>query len=145
IVDQFIATSEDKWHRLSGLVLYLPHGYEGHGPEHSSARLERFLQNAAEDNVQVCNLTTPAQLFHALRRQVLRPWRRPPDIMTPKRMLRVAAPPKGPPRPVSTLADLTDGRFHRVIADGPTGPVGGGPLTQAGSQASPSPPGSAGR
>jgi 2-oxoglutarate dehydrogenase E1 component len=117
IVDQFITSSEDKWHRLSGLVLYLPHGYEGQGPEHSSARLERFLQNAAEDNVQVCNLTTPAQLFHCLRRQVLRPWRKPLVLMTPKSMLRVAATSKGPHRPVSTLADLTEGRFHRVLAD----------------------------
>jgi 2-oxoglutarate dehydrogenase E1 component len=117
IVDQFIATSEDKWHRLSGLTLYLPHGYEGQGPEHSSARIERFLQNAAEDNVQICNLTTPAQLFHALRRQVLRPWRKPLVIMTPKSMLRVAATSTGPHRPVSTLADLTEGRFHRVLPD----------------------------
>jgi 2-oxoglutarate dehydrogenase E1 component len=117
IVDQFITSSEDKWHRLSGLVLYLPHGYEGQGPEHSSARLERFLQNAAEDNMQVCNLTTPAQLFHALRRQVLRPWRKPLVIMTPKSLLRVAATSSGPHRPVSRLSDLTDGRFHRVIAD----------------------------
>ncbi len=118
IVDQFITSSEDKWHRLSGLTMYLPHGYEGQGPEHSSARFERFLQNAAEDNVQVCNLTTPAQLFHCLRRQALRPWRKPLVIMTPKSMLRVAATSKGPHRPVSTLADLTEGRFHRVIADG---------------------------
>jgi 2-oxoglutarate dehydrogenase E1 component len=117
IVDQFITSSEDKWHRLSGLVLYLPHGYEGQGPEHSSARVERFLQNAAEDNVQVCNLTTPAQLFHALRRQVLRPWRKPLVIMTPKSLLRVAATSSGPHRPVSRLSDLTEGRFHRVIAD----------------------------
>ena len=117
IVDQFITTSEDKWHRLSGLVLYLPHGYEGQGPEHSSARLERFLQNAAEDNMQVCNLTTPAQLFHALRRQVLRPWRKPLVIMTPKSLLRVAATSSGPYRPVSRLSDLTEGRFHRVLGD----------------------------
>jgi 2-oxoglutarate dehydrogenase E1 component len=117
IVDQFITSSEDKWHRLSGLVMYLPHGYEGQGPEHSSARLERFLQNAAEDNIQVCNLTTPAQLFHALRRQVLRPWRKPLVIMTPKSLLRVAGSSKGPHRPVSTLSDLTQGRFQRVIPD----------------------------
>jgi 2-oxoglutarate dehydrogenase E1 component len=117
IVDQFITSSEDKWHRLSGLVMYLPHGYEGQGPEHSSARLERFLQNCAEDNIQVCNLTTPAQLFHALRRQVLRPWRKPMVIMTPKSLLRVAGTSKGPHRPVSTLTDLTTGRFQRVIGD----------------------------
>lgn len=117
ILDQFITTSEDKWHRLSGLVLYLPHGYEGQGPEHSSARIERFLQSAAEDNLQICNLTSPAQLFHALRRQVLRPWRKPMVIMTPKSLLRVAGTSKGPHRPVSTLTDLTEGRFHRVIAD----------------------------
>ncbi len=117
IVDQFLTSSEDKWHRLSGLVLYLPHGYEGQGPEHSSARVERFLQNSAEDNVQVCNLTTPAQLFHALRRQVHRPWRKPLVILTPKSMLRVAASSKGPHRPVSTIHDLAEGKFHRVIGD----------------------------
>jgi 2-oxoglutarate dehydrogenase E1 component len=117
IVDQFITSSEDKWHRLSGLVLYLPHGYEGQGPEHSSARPERFLQNCAEDNIQVCNLTTPAQLFHALRRQVLRPWRKPMVVLTPKSLLRVAGNSSGPHRPVSTINDLADGRFHRVLAD----------------------------
>ncbi len=117
IVDQFITSSEDKWHRLCGLVLFLPHGYEGQGPEHSSARLERFLQNSAEDNIQVCNLTTPAQLFHALRRQVVRPWRKPLIIMTPKSLLRVAATSKGPHRPVSTIKDLAEGRFQRVIGD----------------------------
>jgi len=117
IVDQFITSSEDKWKRLSGLVLYLPHGFEGQGPEHSSARSERFLQNAAEDNVQVVNLTTPAQLFHCLRRQVLRPWRKPLVILTPKSLLRVAATSKGPHRPVSTLDDLTGKLFQRVIPD----------------------------
>jgi len=117
IVDQFITSSEDKWHRLSGLVLYLPHGYEGQGPEHSSARVERFLQNSAEDNIQVCNLTTPAQLFHALRRQVHRPWRKPLVICTPKSLLRVAATSKGPHRPVSTIQDLAEGKFHRVLPD----------------------------
>ncbi|MDI1484155.1 2-oxoglutarate dehydrogenase E1 component [Polyangium sp. y55x31] len=116
IVDQFITSSEDKWHRLSGLVLFLPHGYEGQGPEHSSARIERFLQNSAEDNIQVCNLTTPAQLFHALRRQILRPWRKPLVIATPKSLLRVATTAKGP-RPVSTIDDLANGRFQRVIGD----------------------------
>jgi 2-oxoglutarate dehydrogenase E1 component len=116
IVDQFITSSEDKWLRLSGLVLYLPHGYEGQGPEHSSARLERFLTNAAEDNIQVCNVTTPAQLFHLLRRQVLRPWRKPLVIMTPKSLLRVGTTAKGA-RAVSTLKDLSEGRFQRVIPD----------------------------
>ncbi|MBK9266630.1 MAG: 2-oxoglutarate dehydrogenase E1 component [Polyangiaceae bacterium] len=116
IVDQFITSSEDKWHRLSGLVLFLPHGYEGQGPEHSSARMERFLQNSAEDNIQVCNLTTPAQLFHCLRRQIHRPWRKPLVIATPKSLLRVATTAKGP-RPVSTIDDLVNGRFQRVIGD----------------------------
>jgi len=108
IIDQFIISGEDKWHRLSGLVLFLPHGYEGQGPEHSSARLERFLQQAAEDNIQVCNLTTSAQIFHALRRQVLRPWRKPLVIMTPKGLLRL---------PTSKLDDLANGSFQRVIPD----------------------------
>ena len=117
IVDQFITSSEDKWHRLSGMVLYLPHGFEGQGPEHSSARIERFLQNSAEDNIQVCNLTTPAQLFHALRRQIRRPWRKPLVIATPKSLLRVATTSTGPHRPVSTMKDLSEGKFHRAIGD----------------------------
>jgi 2-oxoglutarate dehydrogenase E1 component len=121
IVDQFITSSEDKWHRLCGLVMLLPHGYEGQGPEHSSARIERFLQNSAEDNIQVCNLTTPAQLFHALRRQVHRPWRKPLVIFSPKSLLRVAATAKGP-RPVSTIDDLASGQFHRVIGDSSVDP-----------------------
>ncbi len=110
IIDQFVVAGEDKWRRLSGLTLLLPHGYEGQGPEHSSARLERFLQLAAEDNIQVCNLTTPAQIFHALRRQVKRPWRKPLIIMSPKSMLRL-------PEAVSTLDELATGRFQRVIGD----------------------------
>ena len=116
IVDQFITSCEDKWSRLSGLTLLLPHGYEGQGPEHSSARIERFLQNAAEDNIQVCNLTTPAQLFHVLRRQVNRVWRKPLIIFSPKSLLRAAFSTVGP-KPTSTIEDLCEGRFHRAIAD----------------------------
>ena len=97
--------------RLSGLVLLLPHGYEGQGPEHSSARIERFLQLAAEDNIQVCNLTTPAQLFHVLRRQVLRPWRKPLVIFTPKSLLRH---PRGG---VARSTSSPTGAFQRVIPD----------------------------
>ncbi len=115
IIDQFIVSAEDKWMRLSGLVMLLPHGYEGQGPEHSSARIERFLQLSASDNIQVCNLTTPAQLFHVLRRQVLRPWRKPLVIFTPKSLLRHK-------EAVSTTADLATGEFKRVIPDTETNP-----------------------
>ena len=115
IIDQFIVSAEDKWLRLSGLVMLLPHGYEGQGPEHSSARIERFLQLSASDNIQVCNLTTPAQLFHVLRRQVLRPWRKPLVIFTPKSLLRHK-------EAVSTTADLSNGSFQRVIPDAETDP-----------------------
>ncbi|MBW2188591.1 MAG: 2-oxoglutarate dehydrogenase E1 component [Deltaproteobacteria bacterium] len=112
IIDQFISSSEDKWHRLSGLVLLLPHGFEGQGPEHSSARLERFLMLCAEDNMQVVNLTTPAQLFHCLRRQVLRPWRKPLIVMSPKSLLRHR-------RAISTMEELAEGEFQRIIPDDP--------------------------
>jgi 2-oxoglutarate dehydrogenase E1 component len=110
VIDQFIVSAEDKWNRLSGIVMLLPHGFEGQGPEHSSARLERFLLQAAKDNIQVANLTTPAQIFHCLRRQVLRVWRKPLIIMTPKSLLRH-------PQCVSTLDELATGEFQRVIGD----------------------------
>ncbi len=110
IIDQFIAGAESKWQRPSGIVLLLPHGYEGQGPEHSSARIERFLQLCAEDNLQVCNLTTPAQLFHLLRRQMMRPFKKPLVIATPKSLLRAEA-------AVSRLADLTADRFHEILPD----------------------------
>ncbi len=113
IIDQFISSSEDKWHRLSGLVMLLPHGMEGQGPEHSSARLERFLLLCAEDNMQVVNLTTPAQLFHCLRRQVRRPWRKPLIVMSPKSLLRHR-------RAISTMDELAEGAFQRIIPDEPT-------------------------
>ncbi len=110
IIDQFITSGEDKWQRFSGLTLLLPHGFEGQGPEHSSARLERFLMAAADDNIQVVNLTSPAQVFHMLRRQVLRPLRKPMVVMSPKSLLRL-------PQAVSTLDQLARGHFQHVIAD----------------------------
>jgi 2-oxoglutarate dehydrogenase E1 component len=110
IIDQFIASAEDKWRRLSGIVLLLPHGFEGMGPEHSSARLERFLSLAAEENMQIVNPTTPAQYFHCLRRQILRAWRKPLIVMTPKSLLRHA-------QCVSPLAEFVEGQFRRMQAD----------------------------
>ncbi len=110
IIDQFIVAAQSKWGRSSGLVLLLPHGYEGQGPEHSNAYLERYLTLCAEDNIQVCNLSTPAQYFHALRRQMKRGFRRPLIIMSPKSLLRNKA-------AQSPLADLSDGRFREVIDD----------------------------
>ncbi len=111
VIDQFIASGERKWLRMSGLVMLLPHGYEGQGPEHSSARLERYLQSCAEDNMQVANVTTPANYFHILRRQLKRDFRKPLVLMTPKSLLRHK-------RAVSTLAALSEGStFHRVLWD----------------------------
>jgi 2-oxoglutarate dehydrogenase E1 component len=108
IIDQFVASSESKWQRMSGLVMLLPHGYEGQGPEHSSARLERYLQLCADMNMQVCNLTTPAQYFHALRRQMHRSFRKPLIVMSPKMLLRYKL-------AVSPLCDFTDDTFRTVI------------------------------
>jgi 2-oxoglutarate dehydrogenase E1 component len=110
IIDQFLASSEEKWSRGCGLTLLLPHGYEGQGPEHSSARLERFLQLCAQANMQVCNLTTPANLFHALRRQVRRDFRKPLVIMSPKSLLRH-------PKVTSKTEELYDGQFYEVLED----------------------------
>jgi 2-oxoglutarate dehydrogenase E1 component len=110
IIDQFLLSSEAKWRRVSGLVMLLPHGMEGMGPEHSSARLERFLNMSVSDNIQVCNVTTPAQFFHLLRRQVLRPYRKPLIVMSPKNLLRH-------PAAVSSLQELTQGGFRHIIPD----------------------------
>jgi 2-oxoglutarate dehydrogenase E1 component len=107
-IDQFICSAESKWQRMSGIVLLLPHGYEGQGPEHSSARLERFLQLSADDNWQVCNLTTPAQYFHALRRQMHRRFRKPLIVMSPKSLLRHKL-------AVSPPAELAGGQFFNVL------------------------------
>ena len=110
IIDQYIAASEDKWRQTSRLTLLLPHGYEGQGPEHSSARLERFLQLCAENNLQVCYPTTPAQYFHLLRRQVRPGMERPLVVITPKSLLRL-------PAAASALDDFTSGGFLPVIDD----------------------------
>jgi 2-oxoglutarate dehydrogenase E1 component len=112
IIDQFLCAGESKWLRMSGLVMLLPHGYEGQGPEHSSARLERYLQLCAEDNIQVCNLTSAANYFHALRRQIRRNFRKPLVIFTPKSLLRAK-------ELMSRLAEMGPGSsFHRIIAEG---------------------------
>jgi 2-oxoglutarate dehydrogenase E1 component len=111
IIDQFIASAESKWGRASGLVMLLPHGYEGQGPEHSSARLERFLSLCAEENIQVVNPSSPAQYFHVLRRQVRRNFRKPLIVMTPKSLLRYKV-------AVSPVEELTSGHFRDVIDDG---------------------------
>ena len=110
IVDQFIASAEDKWNRLSGLVMLLPHGFEGQGPEHCSARVERFLAMTAEHNIQVVQPTTPAQYFHLLRRQVIRKWRKPLVVLTPKSLLRH-------PEVVSPRSELAEGTFQKVLGD----------------------------
>ncbi len=110
VIDQFLSSGEQKWGRMCGLTMLLPHGYEGQGPEHSSARLERFLQLCADNNMQVCVPSTPAQVYHMLRRQVVRPMRRPLVVMSPKSLLRH-------PLAVSSLDELADGRFENVLAE----------------------------
>ena len=110
VIDQFIVSGESKWQRTCGIVLLLPHGYEGQGPEHSSARLERFLQAAAEDDIQVVNVTTPAQYFHLLRRQVKRDFRKPLIVMSPKSLLRH-------PAAVSRIPEFTNGGFQEILEE----------------------------
>ncbi|HCG87576.1 MAG TPA: 2-oxoglutarate dehydrogenase E1 component, partial [Alteromonas macleodii] len=110
VFDQFLSSGEAKWGRLCGLTVLLPHGYEGQGPEHSSARLERFLQMCADHNWQVCVPSTPAQVYNMLRRQVVRPMRKPLIVMSPKSLLRH-------PMAVSSLEELAEGKFHNVIGE----------------------------
>jgi 2-oxoglutarate dehydrogenase E1 component len=110
MIDQFITASYTKWHRMNGLTLFLPHGYEGQGPEHSNARPERFLQMSAGWNMFVSNITTPVNLFHVLRRQLALPFRMPLVIMSPKSLLRH-------PKVMSPVAEFTKGRFREIIAD----------------------------
>jgi 2-oxoglutarate dehydrogenase E1 component len=113
IIDQYLSSAEDKWRRMNGICLLLPHGYEGQGAEHSSARMERFLMLCAENNMYVIDPTTPANLFHALRRQLHAPYRKPLIVFTPKSLLRH-------PKCVSKISDFTKGGFQEIIDDGNT-------------------------